>query len=127
MKQMNRKQAARKVNELASELAGARISLARARRDAATVRCAGREPPVGFYRGLGLAIRAKRLSRNLTQEEVAFACSISRASLSNIEAGRQQCYVHHLHMIADTLEASVSALLHSARQVGKPGPPMEQY
>ena len=45
-----------------------------------------------------------RKSLGLTQEQLAQQVGISRASLANIEAGRQQVLVHHLFGLATALQ-----------------------
>ena len=49
----------------------------------------------------------------MTQEQLAKRVGISRASLANIEAGRQQVLVHHLFALASALdlESPVQLLL----------------
>ena len=55
-----------------------------------------------IYRQIGRNIRRLREGR-LTQAQLASAIGISRASLANIEAGRQQVLVHYLFAIAEEL------------------------
>ncbi|WP_074962715.1 helix-turn-helix domain-containing protein [Jannaschia rubra] len=68
--------------------------------------------PNAFYAQIGSKISAARRSAGLTQTAVAEAVGVSRASLANIEAGRQQVFVHHLVKIARALEiGDLSSLL----------------
>lgn len=46
---------------------------------------------------------ARRSALGLTQSEVAAVIGVSRASVANIEAGRQKLYVHQLYTIARAL------------------------
>ena len=57
-----------------------------------------------FYAQLGSKISRARRDAGLTQGAVAQVAGISRASLANIEAGRQQVFVHHLVEIARALD-----------------------
>lgn len=56
-----------------------------------------------FYLELGRRVAARRASRRLTQLDVATALDISRASIANIEAGRQKLYVHQLYTLSRAL------------------------
>lgn len=64
-----------------------------------------------IYKDLGVRIRDLRKSLGQTQERLAAQIGISRASLANIEAGRQQVLVHHLFAIAAALQLDSPALL----------------
>jgi len=66
-----------------------------------------------IYKNLGKRIRDLRKSLSLTQDRLAKRIGISRASLANIEAGRQQVLVHHLFALANALdlESPVQLLL----------------
>ena len=59
--------------------------------------------PQDIYKELGRCIRRHRTAARLTQAHVAAIARMSRASVANIEAGRQQVLVHHLYAIADAL------------------------
>lgn len=59
-----------------------------------------------FYAALGGRLRSLRKGLGLTQEAVARNVGVSRASLANIEAGRQQVLVHHLVAFADALDGA---------------------
>ena len=60
--------------------------------------------PEGIYREVGRNIRRYRAGAHRTQAQLASEIGISRASLANIEAGRQQVLLHHLYAIADALD-----------------------
>jgi len=49
-----------------------------------------------FYRRLGRAVAKRRDELGLTQGEVAEKLGLSRASLANLENGRQRIMVHQL-------------------------------
>lgn len=78
---------------------------------------------VDIYPQIGDAIRSRRKHLSLTQDKLATALQISRASLANIEAGRQKVLVHHLYDIADALHLDVKDLL---VEMSKASTPTEQ-
>ena len=57
-----------------------------------------------IYREVGRNIRRYRAGAHRTQAQLASEIGVSRASLANIEAGRQQVLIHHLYAIADALD-----------------------
>lgn len=63
------------------------------------------------YRDLGIRIRDLRKGLRRTQDQLAKQVGISRASLANIEAGRQQVLVHHLFGLAEALQLESPAAL----------------
>lgn len=73
-----------------------------------------------IYPLIGDAIRSRRKHLSLTQDKLAAALQISRASLANIEAGRQKVLVHHLYDIADALQLDVRDLLVETPKVSSP-------
>ena len=64
-----------------------------------------------LYRRLGIAIKERRKQLGLTQEQLSAQLEISRASLANIETGRQRLLVHQLYRLAGCLAVNVVALL----------------
>ena len=60
--------------------------------------------PTDIYREVGRNIRRYRAGAHRTQAQLASEIGISRASLANMEAGRQQVLLHHLYAIADVLD-----------------------
>jgi DNA-binding XRE family transcriptional regulator len=67
-----------------------------------------------FYRRFGRAIRRARLDQNLTQADLGRPLDLSRASIANIEAGRQHCSLHAAVVLADTLDVPLTDLLPDA-------------
>src|ERR1700728_4911224 len=69
--------------------------------------------PESIYRHIGEVMRNRRRSSKprLTQETLAQRVGISRASLANIETGRQSVLVHQLYAFAEVLELSPSDFL----------------
>lgn len=47
----------------------------------------------------------------MTQERLAVLIGMSRASLANIETGRQTVLIHHLYRIAEQLQLDITDLL----------------
>lgn len=58
---------------------------------------------VVFYRELGRRIASRRKGIGVTQGDIGFLLGTSRASIANIEAGRQKLYVHQLYDLARAL------------------------
>ena len=65
-----------------------------------------------IYREVGQRIRRFRKSAGRTQQQLAVEIGVSRASIANIEAGRQNFLLHHIYGIATALdlESPVSLL-----------------
>lgn len=64
-----------------------------------------------LYRTIGERVRAERGRVGLSQTELARGLRLSRASVSNIEAGRQRFPLHALYMLAEALGCEPQALL----------------
>jgi len=69
------------------------------------------EPAGGFYAEVGTRVRDARKAVGLTQAGLADATSLTRASVANIEAGRQKLLVHNLVSIARATHTEPQALL----------------
>lgn len=67
-----------------------------------------------FYTAVGQRVARYRLAEGKTQEQVALACGLSRASIANLEAGRQQTPTHTLAMIARELGLRIADLMPDA-------------
>lgn len=57
-----------------------------------------------IYRVLGQLIAVRRKGFGLTQNELADKVHMSRASIANIERGRQKVMVHQLYRFAEALK-----------------------
>lgn len=57
-----------------------------------------------LYRLLGQNVARLRNAKGLTQAEVAAQIGLTRASLANIETGRQKVLMHHVFRLANALE-----------------------
>ena len=64
-----------------------------------------------IYRALGNKVRRLRNGAGRTQAQLAAEIGISRASLANMETGRQQVLVHHLYAVANALDLDSPATL----------------
>jgi DNA-binding XRE family transcriptional regulator len=64
-----------------------------------------------FYRAVGILIRDARKATGLKQEALASYLNLSRASMVNIEKGRQHPSIFLLSMIAKVLHTQVSSLI----------------
>jgi DNA-binding XRE family transcriptional regulator len=64
-----------------------------------------------YYRRLGATLAERRLELLLTQLELAKAVHLSRASVANIEAGRQKLLIHQLADFAKALKLDAGGLL----------------
>ena len=76
--------------------------------------------PKSVYRHIGALIRSRRkkFKPRWTQEKLANRIGISRASLANIETGRQSVQVHQLYAFAEALDLSPSDFLLLANDSG---------
>jgi len=63
------------------------------------------------YKLIGERIRDERQKKRLTQDELASMIGLKRASITNVESGRQQLLVHTLLQIADSLGISPDRFL----------------
>lgn len=64
-----------------------------------------------FYEEVGRRLRQARTEADLTQQQLAAKVGLSRASVANIEAGRQPFLLHSLNAFAAALEVKPCALL----------------
>jgi DNA-binding XRE family transcriptional regulator len=66
-----------------------------------------------LYRQFGQKVREHRMRLDLNQADVAHAIGLTRASIANIETGRQRIPLHHAYALADALGVDVRNLLPS--------------
>ena len=64
-----------------------------------------------LYARFGHLVRLHRKRLSLNQAEIGRAVGLSRASVANIETGRQRIPIHHLYRLARVLKVDVHALL----------------
>ena len=65
---------------------------------------------------LGIALRALRRSRELTQEDVSFESGVDRAFLSQIERGQQLPSIVTLFKLARVLGTTPSSILRQVEE-----------
>ena len=66
---------------------------------------------VELYREVGRRLRQARETQGLSQEKLAGQLELSRASIVNIEAGRQRAPLHLLWQISEALGTDLSLLI----------------
>ena len=76
------------------------------------------DPPL-LYKRLGSIIKERRRQLGFTQEHLSNQLGISRASLANVETGRQRTLVHQLYRLAEELDVEVTALLPDPEETKK--------
>ena len=64
-----------------------------------------------FYKNLGQRIANRRKELSLTQESLADKTDLTRASIANIEVGRQHITIPSLYQIADALDCDPISLV----------------
>ncbi|WP_083206171.1 helix-turn-helix domain-containing protein [Stappia indica] len=73
-----------------------------------------------IYAAFGRIVAARRRKLELTQAELAARVGMSRASIANIESGRQNVLLHHVYSLASALEFSKVADLLPTPQKSEP-------
>lgn len=73
--------------------------------------CMPRHDTKQFYKNLGDFIQQRRRKLELTQRNLAATLGMSRASVANIETGRQKLLAHQLLDLADALSLPVADLM----------------
>lgn len=63
-----------------------------------------------FYRAVGAKVAEARTMRGMSQNDLAEAVGLSRASVANIEAGRQRMLAHTLVELAAAVAMPVEWL-----------------
>lgn len=64
-----------------------------------------------LYSEIGNLIKKTRLLRKLTQADLSDKVGLTRASITNIERGKQKISIHTLYLIADVLNISPQSLI----------------
>jgi transcriptional regulator with XRE-family HTH domain len=67
--------------------------------------------PESIYKSIGTIVRSKRRLMEWSQVKLAQRLGISRATLANIETGRQRILVHQLYSFAAVLGMKTEELL----------------
>lgn len=79
-----------------------------------------------IYRELGRAVATRRKMVGLTQAEVAKEVGISRASIANIESGRQKVLLHQVYGLMKALDLKAITELVPAVPPRKPSADAEE-
>jgi transcriptional regulator with XRE-family HTH domain len=69
------------------------------------------------YRSIGALLRSRRRQLNWSQEKLAQQVHLSRATLANIETGRQRILVHQLYTFASALGVKLEELLPRTQKI----------
>ncbi|TWI31109.1 helix-turn-helix protein [Mesorhizobium tianshanense] len=77
-----------------------------------------------LYLGLGRAVAKRRVELGMTQGEVAEKLGLSRASLANLENGRQRIMVHQLFALVNALK--LKSILDLVPQTWVPAEPLPE-
>ena len=75
-----------------------------------------RSPEI-IYRVFGRRLRQLRRDQRLPQDSLATPSGLTRASIANIEGGRQRVQLHQIVQLADALKVEVSALIPKASEL----------
>lgn len=68
------------------------------------------------YKAIGLRIKAIRLHRELTQEQLAEMTGLSSPHISNVETGKTKVSLPSLAKIADVLDACIDEIMYGSKQ-----------
>lgn len=72
-----------------------------------------------LYAETGVRVRRTRKQQGWSQVDLAQAVGLARASIANLEAGRQRPPVHVMLLIAKTLDVPLNVLLPSGTELDK--------
>lgn len=75
------------------------------------------DAPETLYKLIGERLAHLREERAVTQEDLGMFAGLTRASVANIEKGRQRVLVHQLYHFAGFLRVSLEELLPEPTQV----------
>lgn len=73
-----------------------------------------------LYKKIGERVRIRRKQLGMSQVRLASELDLSRASLANLETGRQRLLVHQLFRLAEVLDLKVTDLLPDTDDVDVP-------
>lgn len=77
-----------------------------------------------IYAALGELVRKHRVGQEISQGALGKRVGLSRASVANIEGGRQRIPLHHLYRLAQALGVNAHTLLPDLN--GFPSPSVER-
>lgn len=73
--------------------------------------------PKELYTIIGQRVRDFRDLQGITQSQIAIQTNINRATISNIESGKQQVSIQYLYLIAKVLNTEISTFLPSLKEL----------
>ena len=79
------------------------------------------DAPEAIYKLLGERLAHLRGERAVSQEDLATFAGLTRASIANIEKGRQRVFLHQLYHFANYLNVELDDLLPEPDQVQNAG------
>lgn len=74
-----------------------------------------------IYKRFGRAVASRRIALKLTQSKLGELVGLSRASIANIESGRQNVLLHQVYNLADALQCAQLADLLPKPDVDRQG------
>jgi len=77
-----------------------------------------------IYSRIGSIIRSKRREKDSSQESLAKRLGLSRATLANMESGRQRILVHQLYALAEALSCKIEDFLPASHHESGPDSPL---
>jgi transcriptional regulator with XRE-family HTH domain len=75
------------------------------------------DAPEAVYKLIGERLAKLREERATTQEDLGMFAGLTRASIANIEKGRQRVFLHQLYRFADYLGVKLTDLLPDPEKV----------
>lgn len=76
---------------------------------------------MSLHREVGSRVRSARMFRHMTQTKLAVELGLTRAAISNIEAGKNGVTIDHLYGIANILDIELVVLMPPRDAIGLPG------
>jgi transcriptional regulator with XRE-family HTH domain len=70
---------------------------------------------IRFLRKLGVRVRERRVSRGLTQAQLAEQCELHRTFIGSVERGERNVSILNLRLIAKVLRVSPAELIDDGR------------
>jgi len=73
--------------------------------------------PEAIYRVFGRKLREVRLSKRIPQQELATLSGLTRASVTNIESGRQRVLLHQAVQFAEALGVDLAEIVPQSSEI----------
>ena len=71
-----------------------------------------------FLINLGARIKELRITKEMTQNDLANRCDFEKASMSRIEGGKTNITILTLHKISKALDIEITEFFKNIRQIG---------